>query len=71
MILYTNKKVSQYLSRELFPMSSEKISFESRLRGSNLNIVIISDPQIARFDFVQLGVKILHQESKSVNLIAF
>ena len=35
-------------------MNSEKNSFESRLRGSNLNIVIISDPQTAKFDFVHL-----------------
>ena len=52
-----HKKVQQYI-RELFPMSSENKSYKSRLRRSNLNIVIIRDPQTARFDFLHLGVEI-------------
>ena len=58
-----HKKVPQYL-RELFPMSSKNNSYKSRSdlnivrRKSNLNIVIIRDPQTARFDFLHLGVEI-------------
>ena len=62
LISYT-KKVTQFL-RELFPMSSKNNSYKSRSdlnivrRKSNLNIVIIRDPQTARFDFLLLGVEI-------------
>ena len=47
-------------------MSSEKNSFDSRLRGSNLKIVIISDPQTATFDFIHLGVKSFHQNQNQL-----
>ena len=53
-----HKKVRQYL-RELFPMNSESNSYKSRLKRSNLNIVMkIRDPQTAKFDFLHLGVEI-------------